>query len=208
MQEGRPITSMGKEISTIVAEHLTTQALRVKPAIAADQLWARVLTSDERDRLGGDLERAWRELGTAGIWRKLHRVSAERAVIDVAVALNHLDEPTAKWLLREIGEAEGETPSFSPGRPSWDPERGELRLGSDLIRHVRIFARPTNVQLILNAFQAAGWPARIDNPISRCVDQQRLHQAVRSLNEGLNGIGFHVQEGGKAVTWQLIQKSK
>lgn len=197
-----PQTSTGREISPQVAEELQTQYLRIKAAISADRLWQRVLTEEERQRLGGDLEACWRRLSTAGMWMELRGVSRERAVIEVAGELGFLTESNARWLLREIGE-ESPASQEASERPSWHPERSELRWGAQVIRRVRLMANPSNIQLILDAFQAAGWPSRIDDPLPNGPDQQRLHQAVLSLNEGLDVIRFHVQEGGQAVTWSV-----
>lgn len=74
----------------VVAE-LQTNALRIKAAVCALRLWEWVLTEDDRKRLGGELEDVWRRYGTAGIWMKLRGVSRERAVVDVAYALNLID---------------------------------------------------------------------------------------------------------------------
>jgi hypothetical protein len=68
-------------------------------------LWECVLTQAERRRLGGDLEKAWRQGGTAGMWMRLRGVAVERAVVDVAWELNLMDDCTRRWLLRELGEA-------------------------------------------------------------------------------------------------------
>jgi hypothetical protein len=84
---------------------LQTNFHRIGAAVSAAWLWERVLTEAERRRLGGDLERAWREHGTAGMWRKLRGVSLPRAVVEVACELNLMDERTRGWLLRELGEA-------------------------------------------------------------------------------------------------------
>jgi len=184
----RPVTTRGRELSLLVADELATQALRIKPWVSADRLWTRVLTEEDRQRLGGNLEESYPRLGTAGMWMELHGVSAERAVIEVARELGFLNEQTANWLLKAVGE---EVPvPFSPDRPSWHAESGLLRLGPNVVRQVRVMAEPSNVQRILDAFQAAGWPARIEDPLPNAPDQQRLHQAVFSLNEGLDGLRF------------------
>jgi hypothetical protein len=194
------ITSKGREISPAVADELQTQRLRIMPIASAERLWERVLTAEDRQRLGGDLALCYTRLrGTAGIWMELRGVSYERAIIEVARGLGFLRDRNAEWLLREIREEPA--PPTDPSCPIWDPGKGELRLGGGVIRKVRVMAQPTNVQRILNAFQAAGWPSRIDDPLSGRLDQQRLHQAVISLNKGLAAIRFHVQEGGQAVTW-------
>ncbi len=135
------------------------------------------------------------------MWRQLRGVSQVRAVVDVAQVLGFLDETKRRWLLREVGE---ELPPHDlPDRPSWRPATGRLRWRKQVIRTVRILSRPSNVRMILDAFEEAGWPPRIKNPLRNGRDQQQLHQALRSLNKGLKKIHFHAQEGGRSITWTI-----
>jgi len=83
---------------------LTANALRVRPVPAAERLWDRVLTEEDRQRLGGDFVTAYTKYGTAGMWAKLRGVSRERATVDVGHALGLLDDATQQWLLRELGQ--------------------------------------------------------------------------------------------------------
>jgi hypothetical protein len=199
-------TTSGREITAEVAEQLTTQSLRINAAVSADRFWKRVLTASDRKRLGGNLEECWYRLGAAGMWMKLRGVSAECAVIEVARELGFLDDRTAQWLLGEVGEKT--TAASGTKSPTWHPESGELRLQDRVIRRIRVMASPSNIQRILDSFEAADWPSRIDGPLTHGTDPQRLHQAVLFLNEGLKAIRFHVQKGGQAVTWGLRLKSK
>jgi hypothetical protein len=79
-------------------------AVKLKNRTCAFRLWEGVFTQAERDRLGGDVETAWRQYGTAGMWLQLRRVSRNRAFADVTRSLNLIDEATHRRLLRELGE--------------------------------------------------------------------------------------------------------
>ena len=110
-----------------------------------------------------------------------------------------LDPQTYRWLLSELGE------KYKPRktrhiRPRWDSETGSLWLDDHIIRDVRIFRGCTNIQQILDAFQKARWASRIDNPLPSC-GQEETRQVVFRLNRGLAEIRFHVQKGGRAITW-------
>jgi hypothetical protein len=88
-----------------VLEELEDIALRIGGPVSAARLWERVLTPQERQRLGGDLEVAWRgHGGTAGMWMALRQVSRPRAVLDVPHEIGLLTDGNYRWLLREIGE--------------------------------------------------------------------------------------------------------
>jgi hypothetical protein len=95
----------GEKIPAWVKEEWQTAYLRVKGATVAQWLWHRVLTKEEQQRLGGDLEAALtRHGGAFGMWRQLRGVSFPQAVVAVAVRLNLLDAGTGQALLRALGE--------------------------------------------------------------------------------------------------------
>src|SRR5689334_11731497 len=71
-----------------------TAVLRVRLPLTALLLWERVLSDDDRRRLGGDLDAALKRYNAAGMWMFLRGVSHERAVVEVARALNLIDAPT------------------------------------------------------------------------------------------------------------------
>jgi hypothetical protein len=183
-----------------VHKELLTLQLRVQPLFVAERLWERSLTDEDRQKLGGNPLEAYQRLGgTVGIWATLRGISTMRALIEVGREVGFLKPQTQQWLLREIGEAPES--NVEPERPSWHPETGELRWGAQVIRKVRVMATRSSIQLVLDTFQAAGWPSRIDDPISQGKEADQVRQIVLSLNEGLAIIRFHDQESGRAITW-------
>ena len=188
--------SRGLEISSDVICELEEARQRIRPAVMADRIWRRLLSDVDRQQLGGNLEQAWRRHGSVGMWMAVRGVSVERAIVDVACGLEVMSEHTAGWLLRELGEKEN---SHSIERPHWDVESGELRLGGRIIRRVKIRRVPSNIQQVLDSFQEAGWPTRIENPVGD--DQHQLHLTLQSLNRRLDLIRFHSHEGGRAISW-------
>jgi len=70
------------------------------------------------------------------------------------------------------------------------------------IRKVRVMARPSNIQKILDKFESVSWAQGIDNPLN-VRDPQQLHQAVWSLNSGLKRIKFRVIQGGQKLSWEV-----
>ena len=193
--------SQGRPLPRSVVDELRTASMRIRPAVVAARVWERLFTEDDRQRLGGDIQECWPLLGTARMWREARGGSIEQAIIGVAEGVNLMDAATARWLRRELGEEEGST-TAEDEHPTWNVDRGELRFGGQLIRRLRVLQRPTNIQQILDEFEAAEWPSRIDNPLS--LGQEQLHQALRSLNRGLDLIRFHGQEGAQAGTWTRI----
>ena len=191
------VDSRGRPISQKMANEINTARSRVTSAVAAELMWNDLFTDADRQRHDGDLDKCWRRIGTIRMWMQARGVSTERAVIEVANGLDLMSDKRANRLLRELGEEE--QASLPEDRPFWDSSRGELRLTEVIIRRVRLLKNPSNIQLILDDFQDAGWPTRIPNPLDK--DQHLLHLTVQSLNQGLKAIRFHGQEGGRAVTW-------
>ena len=197
--EAQITDSMGRPISRRVVEVLETLRSRVRPGLIAAELWD-LFNDSERECLGGDPLECWLRLGTVGMWREVRGGSLEQALVRIARAMDLVNERDLRTLRREI-QLEGlDVPTGSP-LPSWNPSTGELSFGGCVIRRLRVLRSPSNIQRIVDAFQAAGWPARISNPLP--AGQEELHQTLRSLNGRLEAIRFHAQEGGQAVVWEL-----
>lgn len=101
----QPSAALGGAIPEWVKLDWQTAYLRVKGTAPALRLWHRVLTEEDRRRLGGDLEEAYaRHKGAVGMWVKLRGVTVPRAVVAVAIAIGFLDAGTGQALLRALGE--------------------------------------------------------------------------------------------------------
>ncbi len=95
-----------------------------------------------------------------------------------------------------------------PYRPCYDSLRRELSVPG---RVVREFHRDAENQIaILEAFEKAGWPPRIENvfprPMPWEVVRHRLSNAVSELNEKQKKIRFSVERGTQAVLWELTDE--
>ncbi|MEX2137675.1 MAG: hypothetical protein WD894_00320 [Pirellulales bacterium] len=97
-------SELTRSMSKSALDVLETCRSRVLGSQSAALLWNRVLSDQERDRLGGDFGELFRKFGTAGMWQKLRAVSASRAIVDVALQLGHVTAQNHEWLLRELGE--------------------------------------------------------------------------------------------------------
>ncbi len=118
----RLVDSQGREIPNDVAELLKRILCGIQSEHTAIKVWRRLLTEDERQRLGGDFGECFRRLGTVGMWMETKKVSFERALIEEALRLGQLDRGTFDWLMRELGEK----PSRQRPRrgPVWDRDSG------------------------------------------------------------------------------------
>ena len=193
--------SRGRSISQEVADELQKTAARTQPFESARRVWDRLLSEEDRQQLGNNLEDCWRRIGTIGMWTETYEVSLETAVIEIGEGLDLISFQTGAWLRREL-ELDQPIQAARTNMPQWDSDRGELRLGNRVIRHIRVMKKPSNIQRIVEDFQADDWPVRIDNPLTH--GQEELHQALRSLNDSLQLIRFGAREGARSINWRRV----
>jgi hypothetical protein len=74
-------------LSPQALEEARTQLGRVQPLASAERMWDRLFTAAERAQLGGNLLEAWRRLGTMGMWANVRGVSADEALLEIALKL-------------------------------------------------------------------------------------------------------------------------
>lgn len=91
--------------------------------------------------------------------------------------------------------------------PHWDQETRELRWQGKVIKRL---VRQAEVQSqILEAFQRAGWPRTIRDPLPAdgiVPPAQRLRDAVKNLNRRLEAdtIRFHTNGCGNGIEWHPL----
>ncbi len=172
--------------------------MRIRGYQAYVRFWERVLTNEERERLGGDVEICfYNDKNTARILSGLRDWTTERSVIEIAFRLNFLSPQDYDWLREIAGDpVQAEPPNEEI--PSWNRETGQLEFGRQLCREIRV-ARATSIVPVLDEFQAAGWPPSVAY-FNDTVDEQRIHQVVRNLNSNLNGICFSAQD--QNICWR------
>ncbi len=172
---------------------------RVNNNTAAAEMWNTLLTRDQQIELGDDLPTAWQSHGgTIRLWRHLQRMETlELAAVDLARRLHLIADHRAARLAEVLG---GHASLPLGNRPQWDRVAGQIRFRGHVIRTVKMHQTRSNVEIILDAFETAGWPPQI--PAPRGFDRDKLRDTLRSLNEGLADIRFGQQGGGTKVRWQ------
>jgi hypothetical protein len=106
--------------------------------------------------------------------------------------------PTGAGPPREAPPADGD---LLAERPRWDGARRQLWWGTTLLR---TYTRHAPAQFaVLDAFERAGWPTSIPNPLTHF----RPKDAVDSLNGGLTATRLRFQigqsEGQTCIRWSL-----
>ena len=174
---------------------------RVQSNPAAIVIWERHLTAAERKTLGDDLYQAWKQHGrTAGMWATARGGSKERAIVEVAYALDWLDSKTYRQLLDALGGGPGEG-----SRPHWIADSGELWFDGELIRSVKNLAQAKNIVRILAAFEESRWPPRVEDPITSGGESDTRRRTIETLNKGLTRIRFTCTGDGLSFGWEKIE---
>ena len=106
----------------------------------------------------------------------------------------------------ESGHAIQKQASTSSLQPLWDREARELRVGNVVIKRFKWPAE--NQERVLDAFEAKGWPPRIENPLDQhpsICPKRRLHDTIKCLNrKQLNElIKFRGDGTGRGVLFEV-----
>jgi len=128
---------------------------------------------------------------------------------------NNEYRPLSEYTSRILGGSNGGTFASSTRAskqkllvPTWDCDRQELRLGSQVVKEFRLHS--PNQSMILTAFEEEGWPPKVDDPLPPHAEidaKQRLHDTIKSLNRGqkLKLIRFRGDGTGQGIRWELRQ---
>ena len=84
--------------------------------------------------------------------------------------------------------------------PKFCPDTGDLLLRDECIGKFQVRNNPTDFELVLGAFQEAGWPREIATPLG--IDPHDVYGIANRLNKRIRGISFHTKLGGKKVQWR------
>jgi hypothetical protein len=134
-------------------------------------------------------------------------------IVEVAHAIGFINATRRESLLDQLGAHR--PPSRSPARataavPYWDDEARELRYRNRVVRVVKRPRQAHNIVKILRAFEAAGWPPRIDDPHGRKPNDETRRRDVSNLNRGLDTtlLKFACDGNGTGFLWQKIVQPK
>ena len=202
MSERQPIRRT--DLPAPVRKLLDELEPRVQRNVVAVAIWEHFLTPAERKSLGNDAYLAWKNYGrTAGMWAAARDVSRDRAIADIARAMDWVDTSTFSKMLKALGEG-----SQVAKKPRWISRTGELWYEGKVVRRIRNLAKASVIVRILEAFEESDWPPRIDDPVTSGGDSAQRRRAVESLNDGLERIRFACAGDGESFAWQPVVRAK
>ncbi|MBW3596970.1 MAG: hypothetical protein KY475_06810 [Planctomycetes bacterium] len=168
-------------------------------------IWTMLLSEEEQEQLGNALAQcATPRLAPVRLWMELRGFTQPRAIIELAHGLNLLSPAEYSWLLRGIRESRPQVDGSPPPvdgdvKPRWDAARRELRYRGRVVRRVRSARVAHTISAILDAFEEADWPPRIEHAVDVSLSPQPVHDAVQSLNRRLHELRFRVD--GVYICW-------
>lgn len=96
-------------------------------------------------------------------------------------------------------------PDEANGRPKWDQQRRQLRVGADVVKEFKLPS--PNQETVLTAFEEEGWPPRIDDPLTpvpHLDSRRRLHDTIKALNRKQKRylLRFRGDGSGEGIRWE------
>ncbi len=202
MPEKPPIRR--SDLPARLRNQLDALEVRAQSNFVAVVIWEQHFSAADRKTLGDDPYLAWKSHGrTVGMWAAARGVSKERAIVDIAYALDWLDTKTCKALLTALGQD-----ANAAGTPRWINRTGELWFDGQVVRTIRNQTRASVIVRILEAFEESGWPRTIDDPITAGGDSAQRRHAIESLNDGLKRMRFTCAGDGESFAWEPLPRPK
>ncbi len=185
---------------------LQEASLRLRNGTVALRLWERVFTDEDRKKCGNDVESCYGNDGVIGMWKKARGGNDYEAVLNAALAVGFLTDQAYEELCRACSVRSG---SHLPEKPHWDKDARRLTYRGELVREVKRPGQATNIVAILDAFEEAGWPSRIDDPRGRDKNDESRRKDVESLNKKLlkSVMRFECDGTGTGFLWKSSEKS-
>ena len=201
-----------------VRESLETARNRISNELAARELWTNRFTAADRRKFDVPWPEVWKKHNNIiEMWRIARGTPTFNAcIVEIAHALGFINGTHRESLLDALG-ASTRSGLASGGRgrsiaatPHWDNDTQKLSYLNQTVRKVMRPKQAYNIVTILNAFQDAGWPHRIDDPFGRKPSDDTRRRDISNLNKGLrNGrLKFACDGNGTGFVWNKIEKPK
>ena len=176
---------------------------RIQNATAARKLWNEIFNDADRRRCDNDLENAYRNGGVIGMWQKARGGTIDDALLDAAHALGFLTEQARDRLAQFVP---GRRRKLDPNKPQRNAEARKLTYRGKVVREVKRPKQAYNIVTILAAFEAAGWPPRIDDPHGRKPSDETRRRDMENLNKLIRVpiIRFECDGNGTGFLWKSL----
>jgi hypothetical protein len=132
------------------------------------------------------------------MWNVARGGTPDEVFLDAAHALGFLTDQARESLAQFVP---GTLRKKDPARPCWNSETRQLIYRGKVVREVKRIRQAYNIVTILQAFETAGWPPRIDDSHGRKPTDETWRRDMANLNKLIrvpiirsecdgNGTGF------------------
>lgn len=178
------------------------------------ELWTNRFTAADRKKFAKPGMPEPKKINVVEMWHIARGTPTwNECIVEVSHAIGFINASRRESLLDQLGSHR--PPSRSPARataavPHWDDEARELRYRNRVVRVVKRPRQAHNIVKILRAFEAAGWPPRIDDPHGRQPNDETRRRDVSNLNRGLDTtlLKFACDGNGTGFLWQKVVQPK
>jgi hypothetical protein len=200
-----------EELPAALRKSLESLLQKIYNETAKREMWANRFTANDRRKFpGGDA--ALRKHNIIEMWHIARGTPTwNECIVEVAHALGFINDARRASLLDDLGAkpSQAKGGGRSSAVPHWDDDARELRYRGKVVRVVLRPKQAYNIVTILQAFEAAGWPARIDDPHQRKPNDETRRRDVSNLNTGLDAsLRFACDGNGTGFLWKKTQPLK
>ena len=202
-----------------VRESLETALPRISNELAARELWVNRFTAADRRKFDVPWPEVWKKHNSIiEMWHVARGTPTSNAcIVEIAHALGFINGTQRESLLDALGAstrsglASGGRGRSTAATPHWNNDTKKLSYQNQTVRKVVRPKQAYNIVTILNAFQDAGWPHRIDDPlVGRKPSDDTRRRDISNLNKGLRKglLKFACDGNGTGFVWNKIEKAK
>lgn len=200
------------ELPAALRENLERLFNLIRSDTVKRELWSNRFTAADRRKFSGNDAAVLRRHHTIELWHVARGTPTwNECIVEVAHAVGLVDDQRRRSLLTDLGvklTAGTDGKARSGAVPHWDDEARELRYCGKVVRVVRRPRQAYNIVTILRAFEAAGWPPRIDDPHGRKSNDETRRRDVSNLNIGLDTslMKFECDGNGTGFIWRPVSR--
>lgn len=202
------------ELPPAVYEELQRLRDLIRSDTVKRELWGNRFTAADRRKFSGPEREVLRAHHTIELWHIARGTpTPNQCIVEAAYAMGLLNDSRRDSLLDALGAKPraGKIPRpRSAAVPHWDEDARELRFQGKVVRVVKRPRQAHNIVKILQAFEAARWPPRIDDPHGRKSSDETRRRDVSNLNLGLDTslMKFECDGDGTGFLWKKTPQPK
>jgi len=207
-------SNAGPELPPAVYEELQRLRDLIRSDTVKREMWGNRFTAADRRKFSGPEREVLRKHHTIELWHIARGTpTPNQCIVEVAYAVGLLNDSRRDSLLDALGEKPRAGKIARPRSaavPHWDEDARELRIQGKVVRVVKRPRQAHNIVKILRAFEAAGWPPRIDDPHGRKSNDETRRRDISNLNNGLDTslLKFECDGDGTGFLWKKIPQPK